>query len=249
VNARTIRRAAERKTQKLALKSEAAASISQPQLAANRANAQLSTGPRTEEGKHISSLNAVRTGLTGQTVLLPSDDAAYYERHVQRFVADHKPETDRESELVQHLADGQWRMNRIPGLEMAIFARGRIQFAELFESYDERTAPVLADAETIIVYQRELRNLQTQEGRIRRHYQQDLTELQQLQQQRLLLSQPAPSMPLVMPSMPQLTQNGFDFSDQRLEYLDKRILELQAREQELMAEEAAQKLELKATQQ
>jgi hypothetical protein len=139
-------------------------------------------------------------------------------------------------------------MNRIPGLEMAIFARGRIQFAELFESYDERTAPVLADAETIIVYQRELRNLQTQEGRIRRHYQQDLAELQQLQQQRLLLSQPTTRMPLVMPSMPQLTPNGFEFSDQRLEYLDKRILELEAREQELMAEEAAQKLEQKATQ-
>jgi regulator of protease activity HflC (stomatin/prohibitin superfamily) len=106
VNARTIRRAAERKTQKLALKAEAA-SISEPQLSANRANAQLSTGPRTENGKRISSLNAVSTGLTGQTVLLPSDDAAYYERHVQRFVADHKPETDRESELVQHLADAQ----------------------------------------------------------------------------------------------------------------------------------------------
>jgi hypothetical protein len=37
-------------------------------------NAQLSTGPRSAEGKAVS-MNAVKTGLTGRTVLLPSDDA------------------------------------------------------------------------------------------------------------------------------------------------------------------------------
>ena len=31
----------------------------------NRANAQRSTGPRTESGKKVSSLNALRHGLTG----------------------------------------------------------------------------------------------------------------------------------------------------------------------------------------
>jgi hypothetical protein len=45
--------------------------ISASQLAANRANAQLSSGPQTPEGKAKSCLNAVKTGLTGRTVLLP----------------------------------------------------------------------------------------------------------------------------------------------------------------------------------
>ena len=36
----------------------------------NRANAQRSTGPKTEEGKQRSSLNALRHGLTGQTIIL-----------------------------------------------------------------------------------------------------------------------------------------------------------------------------------
>jgi hypothetical protein len=50
--------------------------ISEAQLAANnRANAQLSTGPRTEAGKRIASLKAVKTALAGRTVLLPTDDA------------------------------------------------------------------------------------------------------------------------------------------------------------------------------
>jgi hypothetical protein len=62
---------------------------SEAQLAANRQNSQLSTGPKTEAGKAKSSLNAVKTGLTGRTVLLPSDDAAAYEAHVARFFAEY----------------------------------------------------------------------------------------------------------------------------------------------------------------
>jgi hypothetical protein len=49
------------------------------QIAANQKNAQLSTGPTSTEGRAKSSLNAVKTGLTGRTVLLPGGDAAAYE--------------------------------------------------------------------------------------------------------------------------------------------------------------------------
>ncbi len=52
------------------------------QIAANEKNAQLSSGPVSPEGKKVSSHNAVKTGLTGQTVLLPSDNVAAYEAHV-----------------------------------------------------------------------------------------------------------------------------------------------------------------------
>ncbi|MBV8808776.1 MAG: hypothetical protein JO033_08885 [Acidobacteriaceae bacterium] len=45
------------------------------QIKANRENAKLSTGSKTESGKAKSSLNAVKTGLTGRTVLLSGDDA------------------------------------------------------------------------------------------------------------------------------------------------------------------------------
>jgi hypothetical protein len=191
MTSRSIRRATERKAQKELRREELHkvqpgpqnenVAISAPQLAANRANAQLSTGPRSEEGKRTSSLNGITTGLTGVTVLLPSDDAALYQRLIRRFLADHKPVGERECELVQSLANAQWRMNRIPGLEMALFSLGRIQFAEQYAAYDDQTAAALSDAQTIVFFQKQLRNLGTQEGRLRRQYQNDLAELRELQ--------------------------------------------------------------------
>ena len=69
------------------------------QIAANQRNAQLSTGPTSQTGKAKSSLNAVKTGLTGRTVLLPSDDAALYETHVSEFVKRLAPVGDGEQNL------------------------------------------------------------------------------------------------------------------------------------------------------
>src|SRR5881398_1911440 len=93
------------------------------QIEANRANAQLSTGPTSETGKAKSSLNAVKTGLTGRTVLLPSDDAAVYEAeaHVAEFMKRLAPVGEDEQNLAQSLADTEWRLFRIPALELGIY--------------------------------------------------------------------------------------------------------------------------------
>jgi hypothetical protein len=80
-------------------------SISDSKLAANRANAQLSTGPKTAEGKATASLNAVKTALTGRTVLLPTDDAAEYERHIRAYQDELNPVGQRESDLVKDCAN------------------------------------------------------------------------------------------------------------------------------------------------
>ena len=54
------------------------------QIEANRKNAQHSTGPKSPETKAKCSLNALKTGLTGRTVLLPADDTAAYQQHLDR---------------------------------------------------------------------------------------------------------------------------------------------------------------------
>src|SRR5690242_1419415 len=102
---------------------------SQPSLetdraAVNRANAQHSTGPRTEAGKQRSSLNALRHGLTGHTIVLPSEDHAAYQRHSQRFFDDLQPKGALEEQLVQSLVDTTWRLNRVPALENNLLTLG-----------------------------------------------------------------------------------------------------------------------------
>ena len=78
------------------------------QLEANRANAQLSTGPSRPEGKAKASHNALKTGLTGRTIVLPTDDIAAYKAHVARLHREFAPESDRERSLVQSIADTEW---------------------------------------------------------------------------------------------------------------------------------------------
>lgn len=177
---RALRRAQERKQAKLARKEQ----LSEARLAANQANAEMSTGPTSDAGKAKSSLNAVKTGLTGRTVLLSTDDAAVYERHIQAYQAEFQPVGLRETALVQSLADTDWRLERIPALEMAIYARGRHEFAEKFAHEDAAVRPGLIELETFLTYEKQLRNLQIQEGRLRRQREKDAAELRQLQTER-----------------------------------------------------------------
>jgi hypothetical protein len=132
----------------------------------------------------MKSMHAVKTGLTGCTVLLPSDDAEAYRQHLAAYENEYKPVGLRECELVQSLADIQWRLQRIPGLEMAIYARGRDEFAEQFEDFDPAARSARIDLETFMNYQKPLRNLQLQEGRLQRQREKDMAELRELQQER-----------------------------------------------------------------
>jgi hypothetical protein len=156
----------------------------QAQVDANRRNAQLSTGPTSESGKAKSSLNAVKTGLTGRTVLLPGDDAARYETHVARFIARFQPSGEEEQNLVQSLADTEWRLLRIPSLEAGIYALGRLECAELFPSEDEAVRQQLIEAKIFLSYQRQLNNLSIQENRLRRQREKDTSALRELRENR-----------------------------------------------------------------
>ncbi len=154
------------------------------QIAANQRNAQMSSGPTSETGKSKVSLNAVKTALTGRTVLLPSDDAAAYETHILAYQSEFNPVGALESDLVQCIADTCWRLSRIPGFEMSIYATGHIEFAESFNNHDPSQRRALIELETHLKYEKQLRNLQLQEARLHRRREKDLAELRMLQQAR-----------------------------------------------------------------
>ena len=97
-------------------------SVCTAQRAANRANAQHSTGPRTEAGKQRASLNAVRHGLTGQILLLPAGELDQYQAYTTRLIDSYEPVGPQEQDLAQTIADESWRLHHIRILENNMFA-------------------------------------------------------------------------------------------------------------------------------
>jgi hypothetical protein len=93
------------------------------QLAANRQNAQLSTGPRTEEGKAAVAGNHTTHGLAGRHVVLPGEDPDEYDRLLAELLDEHKPAGPTERFLVQQMAQAQWKLDRIARMEQQIFER------------------------------------------------------------------------------------------------------------------------------
>jgi hypothetical protein len=90
------------------------------QVEANRRNALASTGPRTESGKQRASQNAVRHGLTAETVIVPLEDAEDYQAFEQTVTADYEAETAVERELVLRLASLLWRLRRATSIETGL---------------------------------------------------------------------------------------------------------------------------------
>ena len=91
--------------------------ISLRRLEANRRNALRSTGPRTEAGKQRSRANAVRHGLTTETVVANLEDAEDYKAFEAAIIADYDPETAVARELVLRLASLLWRLRRANAIE------------------------------------------------------------------------------------------------------------------------------------
>jgi hypothetical protein len=67
---------------------------------------------------------------------------------------------------------------------MAIYAQGRTQFASHFEHEDISTRPALIELHTFLTYEKQLRNLHTQEARLHRRREKDTAEFRQLQSER-----------------------------------------------------------------
>ena len=91
------------------------------QIEANRRNALKSTGPTTQEGKERSRCNAVRHGLTAETVIAVLESSADYQAFEAAVTSDYNAETAVERELVLRLASVLWRLRRATGMETAIF--------------------------------------------------------------------------------------------------------------------------------
>jgi hypothetical protein len=95
---------------------------SDKQIIANQNNARRSTGPRTESGKRRSRRNAIRHGLTAETVIDILEDPADYRAFERAIKSDYSPQTAIESQLVTRLASLLWRLRRAVTIESGLLS-------------------------------------------------------------------------------------------------------------------------------
>jgi hypothetical protein len=144
--------------------------ISDKQLEANRRNAQLSTGPRTQEGKARSAMNGFRSPITGLTAVMTNEDRIAQNEFVNAYIADLDPLGAVEIQYARTLALDNWRLNRIKSVEENIFAVGyEINPGETFSSPIPQIEAAFAHALTYMSHAQILDKLSLYEARLSRN--------------------------------------------------------------------------------
>ena len=137
-------------------------STSPERIAANAANAQLSTGPRTEEGKARSSQNARTHGLTARDLAVAPEERQEFDQMLQDFQASVQPYDAVQQTLFDEMVAAAWNLRRIRRMETALCAG---------KSYDEQVADEI---------QTKLDRLYRHRTRLDRIYHRNLKELKAL---------------------------------------------------------------------
>jgi len=94
------------------------------QIAANRLNAQRSTGPRTPAGKARVSSNALKHGLTGRDVVLPGENPDDFDSFRAGLLTSLDPQGELEGALAEKIVADFWRLRRVPIFEATLYRRG-----------------------------------------------------------------------------------------------------------------------------
>ena len=91
------------------------------QVAANQANAQSSTGPKTEQGKAVSSKNRLTYGFNSNFAVLPWEEQAEFDTLNFNLTHEHKPVGPTEIILVEKMAQHHWLGRRALVLQNKCF--------------------------------------------------------------------------------------------------------------------------------
>jgi hypothetical protein len=159
--------------------------ISDKQLEANRSNALLSHGAKTEEGKNRSRLNALRHGITGQVTTMTDEDRAAHDTFSKALVDNLAPDGAMETQLAQRIATDSWRLNRISAIEDNLFALGQFQHGGGACPDIPQLDAALTAAHVFTLESKQLQLLTLYEQRINRAIQKNLALLQSLQATRI----------------------------------------------------------------
>ena len=82
------------------------------QIEANRRNAAKSTGPRSVEGKAVSRMNALQSGIHAESVIITDEDPEALTQLAETFYRDHQPQTAMECALLDNVIRDTWLLTR-----------------------------------------------------------------------------------------------------------------------------------------
>jgi hypothetical protein len=193
------------------------------QIAANRLNAELSSGPKTEEGRKRSSMNALRHGLTGQVTTMTDEDRTAHEKFSKALINDLAPKGAMETQLAQRIATDSWRLNRISAVEDNLFALGLHEYGGNLNLEHEQIDAALTAARVFTIESKHLQLLTLYEQRLNRAIQKNLAMLQQLQVTRKSADETALKEASTLLKLSELrgleyqpTKDGFVFSNDQI---------------------------------
>jgi hypothetical protein len=163
--------------------------ISDARLQANIANAQLSTGPRTPEGKAASAANSRTHGLCAKDLVILPGEQEEFDQLLGGHIKELKPDNVIEETLFDELVLAAWNLRRVRRLQAAV---------------QEGVDPVAALDDEVL--QKKLERLARHRTRIERSYHKSMKELRALQTERHNRPTMAPEFPTSISPLVDSTQ-------------------------------------------
>jgi hypothetical protein len=184
--------------------------VSEKQLEANRRNAQLSTGPRSEEGKARSAMNGFcNSSLGNLTAVMTTEDRLSQNEFVRDYIADLNPQGAVELQMARTLALDNWRLNRIKAVEENIFAWGyEVKPGVKAQSDIPEIENALAHANSFLVHADRINKISLYEARLNRCIARNMELLMERQAARLAAHKPIES---TQKTQPLTRRNGFAY--------------------------------------
>src|SRR5215469_9183580 len=127
------------------------------QIAANQANAKLSTGATSDAGKKIVSQNSIKHGLCAKVHIALHGEQSALEEHVEGYIQAYAPVGLPERDLVRNIAENHFRLQRAHALEHALFTQIMLEQSASVDSPS-------SEDETWAEKTRELKNISLQAG-------------------------------------------------------------------------------------
>jgi hypothetical protein len=109
---------------------------SEAQTTANRANAQRSTGPKTQKGKKKSSRNALKHGLSAASLVVLKETVEDYEDFAAAMRQSLRPQGAVEEQLFERVVLCAWRLRRVSRVEAALIRKSADELRR--ENYGSR---------------------------------------------------------------------------------------------------------------